>query len=88
MGSDVFLIQQGGAATLGYGVMGMFELRSRAWEELRLPSIMALVVNAISLVVTILSALARESLLLPLVVFLVSTVATVGYLVLLRRQGK
>ncbi|SRR5258708_7862344 len=36
--TDLFLYRQAGAATLGYAVMGVFELRSRNWQEIRWPT--------------------------------------------------
>ena len=42
---DVIVLMLAGAATCGYGVMGLFELRSRNWMETRLPVFMAMVFN-------------------------------------------
>src|SRR5690348_6190982 len=40
-GTDVFLIRQGGAASLGSAIMSIVGIRSGAWQEIRLPLIMA-----------------------------------------------
>jgi hypothetical protein len=45
--TDLFLYRQAGAATLGYAIMGVCELRSRRWEELRLPVLMGAVFNGV-----------------------------------------
>jgi hypothetical protein len=42
-GTDTFLFRQAGAATLGYAAMGLLEMRSGAWREIRLPTVMGLV---------------------------------------------
>jgi hypothetical protein len=86
--TDIFLYRQGGAATLGYGVMGIFELRSRAWVALRLPIFMALVFNGISFVVTLLAILAGEPSLLPYIIGAVALFTTVGTLIALQRRGR
>jgi len=87
-GTDEFVFRQGGAATLGFAVMGVFELRSRAWSEIRLPSMNALLFNGASFVATIVAILSGDPILLLLVVLLVTVVATVGCVITLQRQGK
>jgi hypothetical protein len=42
-GTDTFLFRQAGAAILGYAAMGLLEMRSGAWSEIRLPTVMGLV---------------------------------------------
>lgn len=87
-GTDEFVFRQGGAATLGFAVMGVFQLRSRAWQEIRLPSLNALLFNGASLLATIVAIVSGDPILLLLVVLLVTAVATVGCVVTLARQGK
>lgn len=53
-GTDEFLFREAGAATAGYALMGIWELRSLRWEELRLPTVMALVFNGLSFVASLL----------------------------------
>lgn len=84
-GTDVFLYRQGGAATLGYAVMGFFELRSRAWKELRLPIVMALAFNGLSFVVTVLDILAGDPSPLVYVIGATSLFTTVGTIRALQR---
>ena len=87
-GTDVFLYRQGGAASLGYAAMGIFELRSLNWEELRLPIIMALVFNGLSFILSLFAILMGEPSLLPFVIAAVSLIVTVGTLVALGRRGR
>jgi hypothetical protein len=46
-GSDAFVYRMGGAAVLGYAVLGYFEVRSRAWAEIRSAAIMVVVFNGL-----------------------------------------
>jgi hypothetical protein len=46
-GADVFVYRLGGAAVLGYAVLGYFEVRSRAWAEIRSAAIMVLIFNGL-----------------------------------------
>lgn len=59
--TDVFLYRQGGAATLGYAALGVYELRSRRWQELRAPSVMALVFNGASALASVLALAAGDA---------------------------
>ena len=87
-GTDEFVFRQGGAATLGFAVMGIFQLRSRAWSEIRLPSMNALLFNGASLIATIVAIISGDPILLLAVVLLVTVVATIGSFITLQRQGK
>ncbi len=49
-GTDEFLYREAGAATAGYALMGIWELRSLRWEELRLAHVMGLVFNGLAFV--------------------------------------
>ncbi len=53
-GTDEFVYRKAGAATLGYAVMGIWELRSLRWDEMRLPTAMAFVFNMLAFVGTVL----------------------------------
>ena len=88
MGTDEFVFRQGGAATLGFAVMGVFELRSRTWREIRLPSMNGLLFNGASLIATIIAIVAGDPILLLAVVLLVTLIATIGCIITLRREGK
>ena len=87
-GTDTFLYRQGGAATLGYGIMGFYQLRSRTWSQWRLPSVMALVFNGLSFILAVLALLGGESSLLPFIIGGAALAATVGSFIALQRQGQ
>ena len=86
-GTDVFIIRQAGAASLGYAVMAYFGIRSGAWQELRLPFVMALVFNAFSLVAAILGLLSHDPLLIVLVIGAATVYVTISVTMTLRRAG-
>lgn len=46
-GAGVFVYRWGGAALAGYAVLGVFELRSRAWTEIRSAAVMVVVFNGL-----------------------------------------
>lgn len=85
---DVFIFRQAGAATLGYGVMGILELRSRNWSELRWPAVMAAVFNGLAFVVSVIALAIGDRSLLAYMALPVSLGVTVAILVALRRGGK
>ncbi len=87
-GTDTFLFRQGGASTLGYAVMGIFELRSRNWEEIRWPALMALVFNGASFVASVVEILAGGA---PWLVYLIaptSLLVSLVIIVILVRRGR
>lgn len=86
--TDVFVYRQAGAATLGYAVMGIFETRSRAWLDMRLPLVMALVFNGASVLVGVYAIANAEPGWLPLVTTPAALVATLGSYIALRRRGR
>jgi len=87
-GTDVFLIRQAGAASLGYAVMGVYGIRSGAWQELRLPLVMALIFNGFSFIASVIALFSGEPVLITLVIGAASLFVTiVGYLAY-QRSGK
>ena len=86
--TDLFLYRQGGAATLGYAVMGVLELRSRRWEELRLPAIMAGTFNGISFIASLVAIATGQGSWLAYPVGLAALSVTLGCIIALRRQGQ
>ena len=86
--TDLFLYRQGGAATLGYAVMGVLELRSRRWEELRLPAVMAGMFNGVSFLASIVAIATGQGGWLAYPVALAAFGVTVGCIIALRRQGR
>ena len=87
-GTDVFIFRQAGAASLGYAVMGVFELRSRNWQEMRWPLVMGGIFNTLSLIASVVSLATGGPLLLSLLVMLATFGVTVVIIVALRRQGQ
>jgi len=86
--TDLLLYRQGGAATLGYAVMGVLELRSRRWEELRLPAIMAGMFNGVSFLSSVVAIATGQGGWLVYPVALASFGVTAGCIAALRRQGR
>ena len=85
--TDIFLYRQAGAATLGYAAMGVLELRSRRWEELRLPVLMAGVFNGLSFLASVMALVSGQGGWLVYPVLLASLGVTVASIVALRRNG-
>ena len=69
---------------MGYAVMGIFQFRSRSWQEIREPSIMAIVFNGLSCLASLLTISLGESLLLPALIAVASLGVTVASIVVLR----
>jgi hypothetical protein len=87
-GTDVFLIRQAGAASLGYAVMGLLAIRSGVWSETRLPLIMGLVFNGFSLIASVIALLSGEPVLITLVIGAASLFVTVVGTIAYRRMGR
>jgi hypothetical protein len=85
--TDLFLYRQAGAATLGYAVMGVCELRSRRWEELRLPVLMAAVFNGLSFLASLVALITGQGGWLVYPVLLASFGVTGASIAALRRNG-
>jgi hypothetical protein len=85
--TDLLLYRQAGASTLGYGVMGIFELRYRNWPEIRYPSVMAAVFNGLAFLASLLTLILGESVLLPALIAVASLAVTVTTIVVLRTRG-
>ncbi len=88
-GTDVFLIRQAGAASLGYAVIGALGVRSPAgWRELRLPLIMALIFNGFSFIASVIALFSGEPLLITAVIAAASLFVTVVGTIAYQRQGR
>ena len=87
-GTDVFLIRQGGAASLGYAVMSIAGIRSGAWKEIRLPLIMALVFNGFSFLASVVALFSGEPVLISVVIGAASLFVTIVGTIAYRRNGK
>jgi hypothetical protein len=87
-GTDVFLIRQGGAASLGYAIMSIVGIRSGAWQEIRLPLIMALVFNGCSFLASVVALFSGEPVLMSVVIGAASLFVTIVGIIAYRRNGK
>jgi hypothetical protein len=87
-GTEVFLMRQAGAASLGYAVMGVFGIRSGAWTELRLPLVMALVFNGFSFVASVIALFSGEPVLITVVIGAASLFVTIVGIIAYQRSGK
>lgn len=86
-GTDVFVIQQGGAATLGYVAMALLGLRFQDSVDMRLPTIMAFVFNGLSFIASILALLAGEPILITILIGVASGFFAAATGLVLRRNG-
>lgn len=85
---DLFLYRLGGAGLIGYAVMGIGELRSRCWSELRAPAAMVLVLAGLCAVVSFASLAIGERSSLGYVVAVLGSAVTIGTIVELRRARR
>jgi len=87
-GTDEFLYREAGAATAGYAVMGIWELRSRRWEEMRLPHVMGLVFNGLAFVASVVEILVGALTIGVALIAPASGAFAVGIAVALARRGR
>ena len=85
---DVFIYRQLGAATVGYGVMGIFQVRSHRWGELRLGSLMAAIFNTLAFCIGILALALGKPPLLPSILVVAPLLLAGGNIAILARKGK
>jgi hypothetical protein len=86
-GDDPFVYRQAGAATLGAAVGGFLVLQSRRWSAARLPTLMAVTFNGLSVIAAIVEIIRGG----PPVAFLILGAAgltTVGMALALVRRGR
>ena len=86
-GDDPFVYRQAGAATFGAAVGGFLVLQSRRWSAARLPALMAVTFNGLSVVAAIVEILRGG----PPIAFLILGAAgltTVGMALALYRRGR
>lgn len=92
--TDVPIFREAGAATLGYGVMGIFQLMSRNWREWRWAAVMAVVFNGMAFVASAYSIYRSadnsyaDPIGLPVLVGLASLAIAIATLLVLQRNGK
>ncbi|HLV97601.1 MAG TPA: hypothetical protein VKT82_02890 [Ktedonobacterales bacterium] len=85
---DVFIYRQLGAATVGYGVMGIFQARSHRWAELRLGSLMAAIFNTLAFIIGITALALGKPPLLPAILVVAPFFLAGGNIAILVRKGK
>ena len=87
-GTDVFIIRQSGAASLGYAVMGLIGRGTSAWSEVRLGLIMALIFNGLSFIASVIALFSGEPVLISLVIGAASLFVTVVGIIVYQRKGQ
>ena len=87
-GTDEYVYRLAGAACFGYAVMGLQEIRSLHWDDLRLPNLMALVFNGLAFVASAFELLAGRGTLLVYVVALAAGLFTIAFALILTRRGR
>jgi len=87
-GTDVFIIRQAGAASLGYAVMGLFGRRTSAWSEVRLGLVMALIFNGFSFIASVIALFSGEPVLISLVIGAASLFVTIVGTIAYQRKGQ
>lgn len=87
-GTDVFLIRQAGAASLGYAVMAYLGIRSGAWLEIRLGLVMALIFNGFSFIASVIALFSGEPLLITVVIGAASLFVTIVGYIAYQRSGR
>jgi hypothetical protein len=87
-GTDEYVYRLAGAACFGYAAMGIQELRSLHWDDLRLPNVMALVFNGLAFLASVLELVAGRATLLVYLVALAAGFFTVAIAAILVRRGR
>ncbi len=87
-GTDEYVYRLAGAACFGYAVMGVMELRSQHWDDMRLPTVMALVFNGLAAVAALSEIAAGRATVLALLVALAAGFFAVAIAAILVRSGR
>jgi hypothetical protein len=87
-GTDEYIYRLAGAACFGYAAMGIQELRSLHWDDLRLPNVMALVFNGLAFLASAFEILAGRATLLVYLVALAAGLFTIAIAMILVRRGR
>ncbi len=87
-GTDEHIYRLAGAACFGYAAMGIQELRSLHWDDLRLPNVMALVFNGLAFLASVFELLAGRGTLLVYLVALAAGSFTIAIAAILVRRGR
>jgi ABC-type multidrug transport system permease subunit len=83
-----FIYRMLGAATIGYGVMGVYEATSRRFAELRLALVMGALFNALAIVLGVLALVSGLPPLLPITLLVAPVILSVGCVIALIRKGQ
>ncbi|HEY4189339.1 MAG TPA: hypothetical protein VGM28_02875 [Candidatus Limnocylindrales bacterium] len=86
-GNDSFVYRQAGAATFGAAVGGYLVLRSRRWSAARIPALMAVVFNGLSVIAAIIEIVNGAQ---PVAYLILAAAAftTIGMALALYRRGR
>jgi hypothetical protein len=86
-GNDPFVYRQAGAATLGAAVGGVLVLRSRRWSAARIPALMAVTFNGLSVIAAVIEIAGGAQ---PVAYLILAAAAftTVGMALALYRRGR
>jgi hypothetical protein len=87
-GTDELIYRIAGASCFGYAAMGIQELRSLHWDDMRLPNLMALVFNGLAFLASVFELLAGRGTLLVYLVALAAGFFTVAITAILVRRGR
>lgn len=87
-GLDDFIYRQGGAATLGAGIGGAMVLMDRRWVSARIPTVMALTFNGLSVIAVVLDIAAGTVQPIAYVILGAAALVTVGTALALSRGGR
>jgi hypothetical protein len=87
-GTDEVIYRLAGAACFGYAVMGIQELRSLHWDDMRLPNVMALAFNGLAATAALAEILFGRATLLAVLVALAAGFFTIAIAAILVRRGR
>lgn len=87
-GTDEFIYRLAGAACFGYAAMGIQELRSLHWDDLRLPNVTALVFNGLAFLASAFEMVAGRTTLLVILVAVAAGFFTITIAAILIRRAR
>ena len=87
-GTDDYMYRLAGAACFGYAVMGIQELRSLHWDDMRLPNVMAIVFNGLAFLASAFEILAGRTTLLVVLVAPAAGFFTIAIAAIIARRGR
>jgi hypothetical protein len=87
-GTDEFIYRLAGAACFGYAAMGIQELRSLHWDDMRLPNVAALVFNGLAFLASAFEMVAGRTTLLVILVAVAAGFFTITIAAILIRRAR